>query len=79
MTSFDANVTVNGERLNFSFNRIYTLAREKYVVGVFKDHRLFQFDMMKKDGRNWTICEPAPGWAKEIEWQLSDNIHKNSP
>jgi hypothetical protein len=76
--SFIKNIEVDGKKLPFNFNPMYSHNGNKFIVDVNKDGRYFMFEMVRDHSSNeWKLSEPSPIWAKQIEKFLSDIIIRN--
>ncbi len=79
MPHFTKHIVTSIGRLEFFFNRIYTVNGIRYHVSVKDNKRLTHAFYMETKNSNWQIVKvPAPpDWVLEVESQLAGTIENH--
>ena len=76
--SFREYIEIDGKKLPFNFNPMFSHDRDKFIVDVDKDGKYFMFEMVKDHSSiEWELSEPSPAWVKQFEKRFSDLIIQN--
>lgn len=74
MSDFYQFIAVNKEVLKFEFTKVHNPSHHKYFVTVYREEELVTSFEIKQEHTRWSIVQPAPGWAVEIQQQLHSVI-----
>lgn len=77
MPHFTKHIATSIGRLEFFFNRIYTVNGTRYHVSVKDDQRLTHTFYMEIKNSNWEIVKvpsQPPHWVLEVEQELATAI-----